>query len=1025
MTALLQPIGIFLFGIGGGFLIPLLYRLGKPWLYAGFFIALIGLTLCSLVPLIAVVATGTPFQIYTAGAAPPVSINLRFGLAEGAVAACVNAVAILLAVALWERLKASYVWLLLFLLVVMGINGMIMTRDLFNLFVFLEIVSVGTYGLLGMATSRAGVAAGFKYVIATVIASNLFLLGAILLYQATGHLNIELLTQSRAAITGPIAGSAIVMLLACLIVELKPWPANGWALDVYETAPPVLAAFLSVCASAGMLFALWNLMPLFGRHIDLIVFSAALTFVVSNLIGLRQEKTQRLLGYSSIGQMALMLLAIAALTRAGADEIMPLIAFGLFVNHLLAKAGLFCLAKASNAWRVSQGLRTPSHRLHLVLLALFIVAIAGLPPFPGFWAKWELVMRLAAFADYSLIAAILAGSLLEATYLFRWFIRCLAPAETAESESAPRHLMLPILVFAGLLVAAGVAGAFVSGVGIVPALLPVAVGAALALLEGSPARVKGVAMLTAVVLVTLAMPEADGLAGLFAALLLFGGVVIAAAGLHRAEPRPGNYPLMAVLLLAIQALVRADTGLAFYIAWEFVTLSSFLLIAQGRASGPELLRFLVFSLAAAFLLLAGFAIVAAQTGSQDLSALTAVGLNATLGIALMTAGFLVKAAALGVHVWLPGAYADAPDDVSAMLSAVVSKAAIFGLMLGGYAVLRSGADIDFGPLLAWVGMATTVAGALMALSQTDVKRLLAYSSMSQLGYIVTAIGLMSHLGWVTALYLVASHMLVKGILFLAVAGVMLRCAARRLDQPGGLLRAMPVTAATTAVALLSMSGLPPLMGFGAKWLLLSAMMDKGWTALAVAGGVATFLGLWYMLRLFAAIFLGRRADTVSELREAPVMMLLPQAILIGGILVLSLFPKLLMEPVSAAIDPQFAATLVWEGQSLETIYGIWNPLPVMLTALAAAALLGGLWWLAARSAGYPSAWRKAILAARPLPSWATPRLAQSGWAAAAAGTHALAERVRGVYTGNGQTYALIVLAYFLVLYFAPLALPTG
>jgi len=174
--------------------------------------------------------------------------------------------------------------------------------------------------------------------------------------------------------------------------------------------------------------------------------------------------------------------------------------------------------------------------------------------------------------------------------------------------------MLPILVFAGLLIIAGVAGAFGSGVSIVPALLPVIVGAALALLEGSPARVKGVAMLTAVVLVMLAMPEADGLADLFAALLLFGGAVIAAAGLHRAEPRLGHYPLMAVLLLAIQALVRAETGLAFYVAWEFVTLSSFLLIAQGAHRG---LSFCgpPFCLAAAFLLFAGFAIVAAQTDS--------------------------------------------------------------------------------------------------------------------------------------------------------------------------------------------------------------------------------------------------------------------------------------------------------------------------------------------------------------------------------------------------------------------------
>ena len=125
-------------------------------------------------------------------------------------------------------------------------------------------------------------------------------------------------------------------------------------------------------------------------------------------------------------------------------------------------------------------------------------------------------------------------------------------------------------------------------------------------------------------------------------------------------------------------------------------------------------------------------------------------------------------------------------------------------------------------------MLTTLAGAMMAVRQDDVKRMLAYSSMSQLGYIVTAIALLSHLGWVTALYLVANHLMVKGILFLTAAAIILRTGTRAFADLGGLAAIMPYTFAAAAVAIVAMSGLPPLAGFGGKWLLLNAMMEKGW-----------------------------------------------------------------------------------------------------------------------------------------------------------------------------------------------------
>lgn len=1018
LSGLFQPMGIFLFGIGGGFLIPILHRLGKPWLHGGFALFLLGLTLSSLVPLLVVLRDGVPLEILTAGATPPLAINLRFGLAEGAVAASVNVVACLLAMALWDRLRGNHVALLLFLILTMGINGMILTRDAFNLFVFLEIVSIGTYGLLGLGTSRAAVQAAMKYVMATVIASMVFLLGTGLIYQATGHLNIDLLLAGRDALGAPIAAVGVALMLGCLLLELKPFPANGWALDVYETAPPALAAFLSVCASAGMIFAFAKLLPLFPDYLGFITASAALTFLLSNLIGLRQDSPGRLLGYSSIGQMALLVLALAVLTGMGAEDALPFVVFGLFVNHLLSKAGLFVLAGALGPGGVgiARGLgRRPGLA---VLLALFVIAICGLPPFPGFWAKWDLVMHLAMDGRTGLIAVVLAGSLLEAAYLFRWFLRALAPNDDHAFPPTPAHVMVPLVALAALLMISGLACAILTGTATPVTLAPLAVGAALATLgQVVRGRVLGAVTLATIAATGWWLPMPDGIPGLFAPLLLAGGLVIALSGLAQDAPGRLQYPMLAVLLLALQAVLRVETGLEFYLAWEFVALAAFFLITQRPQALNPALMFLMFSLVAAFLLLAGFAQLAALSGTQVLAGLQLAHPAALPGLVLMAAGLLVKGAALGPHVWLPEAHAEAPGEVSAQLSAVVTKGAMFGLLAGGYAVIRAG-GVDFSHALAWIGMATTLGGALMALAQTDAKRLLAYSSMSQLGYIVLAIALMGHLGWVTALYVVANHMLVKGILFLAVAGVVLRTGTRRLDGWGGLAGAMPLTCATVTIALLAMAGLPPLMGFGGKWLLLSALVEKGWTGLAVAGAVATFLGLWYMLRLFAAMVMGPPDSSPARLGEAPALLLFPQVLLVVGIGVMTFLPKTLMGPVSAAIDPDFAATLVWEGRSLEAIYAAWWPMPTMLAALGASMVLAVVWLAVGLTGRTATGLRAVLVTARPLPAWAMPPLAMRGWAGMWRAAHDAADGARRVYSGDGQVYLMLVLGYILAVFAA-------
>jgi formate hydrogenlyase subunit 3/multisubunit Na+/H+ antiporter MnhD subunit len=514
----------------------------------------------------------------------------------------------------------------------------------------------------------------------------------------------------------------------------------------------------------------------------------------------------------------------------------------------------------------------------------------------------------------------------------------------------------------------------------------------------------------------------SGINFLFAGLLFGGSLTLTISCLYRGDDRPGFYPLLAVLLLSLSGLPHASTSLEFFLLFELVTLSSYFLIARRRQAVADAFSYLIFSLAAGYFLLAGFAIAHAVTGSEALAALLTSGKGTSVVLALLTIGFLIKAGTIGVHVWLPGAYAEAEDDLSAMLSAIVSKVPIFGLMVGTYAAILSEADLSLAHALGWIGMLTALAGAMLAVQQDDVKRMLAYSSMSQLGYIVTAIALMSHLGWVTALYLTANHLMTKGILFLIAAAIILRTGARAFADLGGLARPMPFTFAAAVIAIVAMSGLPPLAGFGGKWLLLSAMMEKGWYGPIAMGLLATFVGFLYMARFIQAIFLDPAKAARDKIAEAPAALLVSQYLLILGIVVMSFFPKLLIVPISEAIDPYFASTLVWDGMSLEMIYGYWNPVPVMSVAVTVCVLLFAVLWLLRRKSGEAADGQRRILGFyayyKPAFVRLTPALSSSFWDAVAAGSTALAGTTRRIYSGNGQTYTFYVLSYFVVLYAA-------
>ena len=1039
VAALVHPLGIFIVALGTAFLIPLLFRKSEGFASLVFMLALVAMATIAAAGLLALANGAATLEIETAGVAPPFAINLRFGLYESFFVCAVNLAALLAAWHYLPRLREHAATLLLFIIMVMGIDGMVMTRDLFNLFIFIEITSIATYTLIGFEREARVLSAGFKYIIATSIASAFFLLGTIFVYYQTGTLNIDDIIAHQSAIGGPIGFVALLLLLTSLLIELKPYPANGWGLDVYETAPSAIASMISVGVSAGMLFALYKVQPLFGDFLTSIAVVGGITFLASNVIGLRQNNVKRLLGYSSIGQMGLMVMAMALLQQYGQHTHLALIVGGLFLNHLLAKAGLFWLAGVVQRDTVRGWAGVAGKPLLLLVLGVCLAALIGLPPFPGFWAKWGLVMELAVDKLYAWIVLVLVGSLLEAAYLFRWFGHALR-ADDSEPVNVGAAALLPPAAAAALLAVSGYLTA--QSAGVVPGqlLLPVYAAAALFLVDRLPGRLKSLVMLAVVAAGGFwVASDLQGLNRIFALILVAGGLLMAIATLYRGDTRKGFHPLLAALLLSLATLLSARTSLEFFTSWELMTLSSYLLVTLGRDGVKPALAYLLFSLGSAFLILAGFAVAFAATGSTELTALGNAGDSVPLVFSLLALGFVIKAGAFGFHIWLPGAYAEADDDTTAILSAVMSKASIFGLVLvAGQLGVRADIGLEPAYVLGWIGMLTATFGALMAVFQEDFKRLLAYSSMGQLGYIVAGIALMSHLGWVAALYMTVNHFLYKGVLFLAAAGVIYRTNTRLMYQMGGLIKNMPVTFVAVMMAIIAMSGVPPLTGFGGKWMLFNAMMDKGWYWLAAIAFFSSAVAFLYMFRILQTVFLGQRKLAHKDLREAPVILLVPQVVMLVIILVLSAYPKLLLDPLSAAVAPYVPGALVWDGLALQSHLGYWNAPMIMI-------IVGGIWAIplvflllvsltikiqpvkqfnivyAAERPHRPEdthyAYRFFAHYERAIGVLVKPR-ATTFWSAVSEWSHTLAASMRILYTGNGQTYALFILVFFVALYFA-------
>jgi hydrogenase-4 component B len=387
-----------------------------------------------------------------------------------------------------------------------------------------------------------------------------------------------------------------------------------------------------------------------------------------------------------------------------------------------------------------------------------------------------------------------------------------------------------------------------------------------------------------------------------------------------------------VLMGAVELVFVASDAVTFLGAWELMTLATAALVAtdhEARASRRAAYLYLVMSHLGTGFLFAGFLTLASLSGSLSFATLLSGGLAPGpirhMLFAFFFLGFGIKAGVVPLHVWLPEAHPAAPTSISALMSGVLIKTGIYGIVrvcAFGLGVPR----LSWGVIVLVVGGLSAVLGVLYALMQHDLKRLLAYHSIENIGIILLGLGAgmmglsygrndVAAVGVAAALYHVLNHAVFKGLLFLGAGGVVTATGTRQIEQLGGLLRRMPWTGVCFLVGAMAISGLPPLNGFASEWLTFQAFLFgfRGSSEPLVhflfpVGGallaLTTALAAACFVKAFGMTFLALpRSPSAGGARESSMVMLVPQAWLAACCVGLGVFPGFVLRALEAAMVP--------------------------------------------------------------------------------------------------------------------------
>lgn len=382
------------------------------------------------------------------------------------------------------------------------------------------------------------------------------------------------------------------------------------------------------------------------------------------------------------------------------------------------------------------------------------------------------------------------------------------------------------------------------------------------------------------------------------------------------------------LTAGMALLVIARNSILFLFGWEIMALSAFFLVAtedQDKDVREASWIYLVATHAATLFLFAFFALLRSASGTFDMVGLDQDHLRpgtATAIFVLALCGFGLKAGIMPLHVWLPGAHAMAPSHVSAMMSGVLIKMGIYGLVRA--TSLLPQPPVQWGAAVLALGVISGVLGVAFAIGQHDLKRLLAYHSIENIGIIAMGLGL-ALLGrsearpdWIIlglsgCLLHVWNHAFFKALLFLSAGSVIHQVKTREIDRLGGLAKSMPFTATCFLAGSVAICGLPPLNGFVSEFFIYLGLFNSAadsqgvlLTATAFAAPALALIGalaLACFVKVYGAVFLGTaRSEYARDVHESPRAMLGPMAVLVGCCFLVGLAPMLVVRPLAMGIS---------------------------------------------------------------------------------------------------------------------------
>ncbi len=466
----------------------------------------------------------------------------------------------------------------------------------------------------------------------------------------------------------------------------------------------------------------------------------------------------------------------------------------------------------------------------------------------------------------------------------------------------------------------------------------------------------------------------DGLSMLFALMgTAIGSAVLLFSIEYMAEDVSATrfYILMLLFIGGLVNLVFSANLLVLYASWELVGVCSYLLVGfwyTQREAADGARKVFVITHAAGYALLAAIIILFARTGTLTWTD-PRIGAAFTGGIfALMFVAAMAKSVQYPLHTWIPSAMA-APSPVSALLHSAcyVTVGVYLVARMHSFAVWPSA----WSSTVVWVGTVTMLVGMIFALVQNDSKRMLAFSTVSHVGYMMLGLGLSTALGIIAGLLHTLNHGLFKGSLFLGAGAVQHATGTRDMNRLGGLARTMPSTTVIWGLATAAIVGVPLFNGFVSKWLIYIAALDAGYTIPALVAWVTSILTMFVMLKATSSMFFGDTGEACGSARESGKTMLVGSGVLAAGCVVLGVAPQLAIDyvvtPALASMGLHSGITVSWLGitSAGSRVYALGGLVLVLLSLL-----VGAVAWLetvrrrpSAVPSAEPSAARPVMLAA--------------------------------------------------------------